>query len=270
MSASLTRTTLAEHDANDPLAPLRDEFVLPAGVIYLDGNSLGALPKATPRRLAEVITREWGHDLIQGWLAHGWITLPNRIGDKIGTLIGAAAGQVVVSDTTSINLFKLLAAALRLRPGRKTILSEEGNFPTDLYIAQGLTELLGDGYRLRLVDKYALAGAIDQDTAIVMLTHVDFKTGEMHNMAALTAKAHAAGAWALWDLCHSAGAVPLSLDACGVDFAVGCGYKFLNGGPGAPAFLYVARRLQGETHQPLTGWLGPRHPAPDLQQPPDS
>jgi kynureninase len=258
-TAPLTREALAALDRRDPLARFRDEFALPAGTIYLDGNSLGALPKATPARLAALVEGEWGKDLIKGWRQHGWMTLPNRVGEKIATLIGAAPGQVVAVDTTSINLFKLLAAALRLRPGRKTILSERGNFPTDLYIAEGLAELLG-GHRLRLVEKAEIARAIDRDTAVVMLTHVDFKTGEIHDMAGMTARAHAAGALMLWDLCHSAGAVPVALDASEADLAVGCGYKFLNGGPGAPAFLYAAARLQDELRQPLSGWLGHADP----------
>lgn len=259
-AAPATRAELAVLDARDPLAAFRDEFALPDGLVYLDGNSLGALPKTTPVRVAQAIRDEWGKDLIKGWRQHGWMSLPLQIGDKIGGLIGAAPGQVVAVDTTSINLFKLLAAALRLRPGRRVILSEDGNFPTDLYIAQGLAELLGAGYRLRLVEKRDIAGAIDADTAVATLTHVDFKTAEIHNMAGLTARAHAQGALMLWDLCHSAGAVAVELDRCDADLAVGCGYKYLNGGPGAPAFLYVAHRLQDGIRQPLSGWLGHADP----------
>ena len=259
-AAPATRAELAVLDARDPLAAFRDEFALPDGLVYLDGNSLGALPKTTPVRVAQAIRDEWGKDLIKGWRQHGWMSLPLQIGDKIGGLIGAAPGQVVAADTTSINLFKLLAAALRLRPGRRVILSEDGNFPTDLYIAQGLAELLGAGYRLRLVEKRDIAGAIDADTAVATLTHVDFKTAEIHDMAGLTARAHAQGALMLWDLCHSAGAVAVELDRCDADLAVGCGYKYLNGGPGAPAFLYVAHRLQDGIRQPLSGWLGHADP----------
>ena len=259
-AAPATRAELAVLDARDPLAAFRDEFALPDGLVYLDGNSLGALPKTTPVRIAQAIRDEWGKDLIKGWRQHGWMSLPLQIGDKIGGLIGAAPGQVVAADTTSINLFKLLAAALRLRPGRRVILSEDGNFPTDLYIAQGLAELLGAGYRLRLVEKRDIAGAIDADTAVATLTHVDFKTAEIHDMAGLTARAHAQGALMLWDLCHSAGAGAGELDRCDADLAVGCGYKYLNGGPGAPAFLYVAHRLQDGIRQPLSGWLGHADP----------
>lgn len=259
-AAPATRAEIAVLDARDPLAAFRDEFALPDGLVYLDGNSLGALPKTTPVRVAQAIRDEWGKDLIKGWRQHGWMSLPLQIGDKIGGLIGAAPGQVVAVDTTSINLFKLLAAALRLRPGRRVILSEDGNFPTDLYIAQGLAELLGAGYRLRLVEKRDIAGAIDADTAVATLTHVDFKTAEIHNMAGLTARAHAQGALMLWDLCHSAGAMAVELDRCDADLAVGCGYKYLNGGPGAPAFLYVAHRLQDGIRQPLSGWLGHADP----------
>ena len=256
----LARADLEALDARDALAPLRERFALPEGILYLDGNSLGALPKATAARVQEVIEEEWGKDLIKGWRERGWMALPFRVGEKIARLVGAGPGQVVAIDTTSINLFKLLAGALRLKPGRKTILSEVGNFPTDLYIAQGLTELLDSGYRLRLVEKHEIVGAIDGDVAVVSLTHVDFKTAEIHDMAALTARAQAKGALMLWDLCHSAGAVEVALDRCRADFAVGCGYKFLNGGPGAPAFLYVARRLQEALKQPLTGWLGHADP----------
>jgi len=258
--APLIRADLEGLDARDALAPLRERFTLPEGILYLDGNSLGALPKATAARVAQVIEAEWGKDLIKGWRQHGWMALPSRVGEKIARLVGAEPGQVVAVDTTSINLFKLLAAALRLKPGRKTILSEAGNFPTDLYIAQGLAELLGSGYRLRLVEKDEILDAIDGDVAVVSLTHVDFKTAEIHDMAGITAHAQAKGALMLWDLCHSAGAVPVALDRCRADLAVGCGYKYLNGGPGAPAFLYVARRLQEALEQPLTGWLGHADP----------
>jgi kynureninase len=247
-------------DAQDPLAALRDAFALPAGVIYLDGNSLGALPKATAARVSELIKRQWGEDLVTSWNKHGWIELPRRIGDKIARLVGAGPGEVVVAESTSINLFKVLAAALRLNPGRRIILSEQENFPTDLYMAQGLIGLLAQGHALRLVEADALASAIDTETATLLLTHVNYRSGAMHDMAAVTAAAHGAGALMIWDLAHSAGAVPVDLGAADADFAVGCGYKYLNGGPGAPAFVWVAPRHQERFVQPLSGWLGHAEP----------
>jgi kynureninase len=262
---TITRADLEALDLADELAPLRDLFEIPEGVVYLDGNSLGALPKATPARIAEVVRAEWGTGLIRSWNDAGWMAAPARIGDKIARLVGAPAGSVMVADSTSVNLFKLLGAALAAKPGRRTILSERRNFPTDLYIAEGLAALLDRGHRLRLVEPDALAEAIDDDTAVVMLTHVNYHTGAMHDMKALTRAAHARGALMLWDLAHSAGAVPVDLMGCNADLAVGCGYKFLNGGPGAPAFLYVAPRLQAELRTPLTGWLG--HAAPFAFEP---
>jgi kynureninase len=247
-------------DAADPLAAFRGEFDLPEGVIYLDGNSLGPLPKATPGRLADMIRREWGHDLIRSWNLAGWIDAPCRIGAKIAGLIGAAPGEVLVADSTSVNLFKVLAAAVGLRPSRRMILSEPGNFPTDLYVIQGLEALLGGAVRLRTVPAAGIAAAIDEDVAAVVLTHVHYKSGARHDMAALTAAAHAKGALAIWDLSHSAGAVAVDLDGCGADFAIGCGYKYLNGGPGAPAFLYAAERHLAAARSPLSGWMG--HAAP--------
>ena len=247
-------------DRADPLAFHREAFALPAGMVYLDGNSLGALPRATAARVADCVRREWGEDLITSWNRADWIGLPRRVGDKIARLVGAGPGEVVVADSTSINVFKVLSAALALRPGRRTILSDTGNFPTDLYMAQGLARLLDAGHRLRLVAPEEVAGAIDADTAVVMLTEVDYRTGRRHDMRALTAAAHRAGALAIWDLAHSAGAMPVDLAGCEADFAVGCGYKFLNGGPGAPAFLHVARRHQEGFAKPLSGWLG--HDAP--------
>ena len=255
----LTRPDLAALDLTDPLKPFRNRFALPQGVIYLDGNSLGAMPRATADRVAEAVG-EWSRDLITSWNKHGWIELPARIGDKIGRLIGARPGETMVGDSTSVNLFKALAAALRLRPGRKLILSEPANFPTDLYIAEGLAALLAEGHELKLVEPEEVEAAITDEVAVVMLTHVNYRTGRMHDMNRITAKAHEAGALMLWDLCHSAGAVPVDLDAAGADLAVGCGYKYLNGGPGAPAFLWVAQRWHGEIAMPLTGWLG--HAAP--------
>ena len=247
-------------DRTDPLAAHRDAFALPEGVVYLDGNSLGALPRATAARVAACVTRDWGRDLITSWNKAGWIDLPRRLGDKIARLVGAAPGEVLVADSTSVNLFKILAAALALRPGRRTILSDRGNFPTDLYMAQGLAALRGAGHRLVLAEPEAVADGIDADTAVVMLTEVDYRTGRRHDMRAITAAAHRAGALVIWDLAHSAGAGPVDLAGCDVDFAVGCGYKFLNGGPGAPAFLHVATRHQDAFVQPLSGWLG--HQAP--------
>jgi kynureninase len=255
-----SRADLAALDASDPLAALRERFHLPAGVIYLDGNSLGALPRATAARVAQLIASEWGGDLIRSWNKHGWIDLPRRVGDKIARLIGAAPGEVVVADSTSVNLFKLLSACVRLAPGRRVILSERDNFPTDLYMAQGLIAQLGGRHELRLVGFDEAAAAIDDETAVVMLTHVNYRTGAVHDMAAVTAAARARGALMLWDLCHSVGAVPVDLNGAGADFAVGCGYKYLNGGPGAPAFLWVAQRHQEGFAQPLSGWLG--HAAP--------
>ena len=255
-----SRAACVALDADDPLAIHREAFSLPPGIIYLDGNSLGPLPRRTLPVLQDVVTAQWGTDLIKSWNAHGWLELPRRIGDRIGTLIGAAPGQVVAADSTSVNLFKVLSAALTMRPERSVIVSEPENFPTDLYVAQGLIRQLGGRHTLRLVAPDGLSDALGPDVALVMLTHVNYRTGRMYDLAELTAKVHAAGAIMIWDLAHSAGAVPVDLDAAGADFAVGCGYKYLNGGPGAPAFLYVARRHQAAFTQPLSGWLG--HAAP--------
>jgi kynureninase len=257
------RQTLADVrslDQADPLAPFRDRFTLPAGVIYLDGNSLGALPRAVKARMDEVVAIQWGEGLIRSWNIHDWIDLPGRVGDRIAKLVGAGPGTVTVADSTSINLFKALTAAVHLRSDRRVILSEKGNFPTDAYIAAGLAELLGRGHELRLVEAGDLAAALDRDVAVLMLTEVNYRTGARLDMAGLTASAHAAGALTVWDLAHSAGAFPVDLSAAGADFAVGCGYKYLNGGPGAPAFIYAAERHHAEMLQPLTGWLG--HAAP--------
>jgi kynureninase len=269
----MTREECAELDRRDPLAMHRQAFELPAGVIYLDGNSLGPLPRATGARLREVIEREWGGGLIRSWNDAHWIDLPQRVGAKIARLVGAQPQQVICADSTSVNLFKVLATALRLQDARpqvslaerRVIVSERTNFPTDLYVAQGLLDLLGRGHTLELAGFDDVGAAIDERTAVVMLTHVNFRTGAMHDLAALTRRAHDAGALIIWDLAHSAGAVPLELDAAGVDFAVGCGYKYLNGGPGAPAFVYAASRhlaaLADDTFaQPLAGWLGHRAP----------
>jgi kynureninase len=269
-----TRDHFLALDERDPLAPLRDQFTLPPGVIYLDGNSLGALPRATADRLGRAITDEWGTGLIRSWNDAGWVELPARVGAKIGRLLGAGPGEVVAADSTSINLFKVLAAALRLQedraPGRRVIVSQRGNFPTDLYIAQGLADLLGrgaaGGYTLRLVDgPDELPHAVDERTAVVLLTQVDYRTGALLAMAKTSALAHEKGALIIWDLAHSAGAIPLDLPGDGADFAIGCGYKYLNGGPGAPAFVWVASRHQEAFWQPLSGWFG--HAAPFAFEP---
>ena len=256
----MNRADLQALDNADPLRPFRDRFALPEGVIYLDGNSLGALPKATPARLRDVIEAEWGRNLIRSWNGHGWIDMQAAIGAKIGRLIGAGDGETIVCDSTSINVFKLLSAALQLRETRKIILSERDNFPTDLYMAQGLIALLGRGHRLVLAAADEIADAISDDVAVVMLTHVNYRTGRMHDMVAINRAAHDKSALTIWDLAHSAGAVPVDLRAAGYDFAVGCGYKFLNGGPGAPAFLSIANRHQDAVQPALSGWFG--HDAP--------
>jgi kynureninase len=237
----------------------RAEFDLPDGVVYLDGNSLGPLPRAVKARIGGVVQDEWGEMLIRGWNQAGWIDLPAQAGDRIGRLIGAPEGSVMVGDSTSVNLFKALNAALDLVPERSVILSDSGNFPNDLYIAQGVAASRS-GCRLKVVEPEAVAEAIDETVAVLMLTEVDYRTGRLHNMAALTEAAHQAGALALWDLAHSAGAFPVDLTAAGADFAVGCGYKYLNGGPGAPAFIYIRPDHAGRINPRLSGWLG--HEAP--------
>jgi len=260
MGAHITRANCLALDATDPLRRFRDRFVLPEGIIYLDGNSLGAMPKATPARVRQVVEREWGDGLIRSWNTHGWIDLQQRIGEKIGRLIGARPGETLVADSTSVNLFKMLAVGLRLRPDRRVILSEPDNFPTDLYMAEGLADLLGQGHELRLAPAAQIEAAICSGTAVVMLTHVNYRTGRLWEMGAITAKAHAAGAIMLWDLAHSAGALPVSLAESNADLAVGCGYKYLNGGPGAPAFLYITERLHDLASPPLSGWFGHASP----------
>ncbi|MBA3592279.1 MAG: kynureninase [Polaromonas sp.] len=249
-------------DAGDILRALRGHFELPDGVIYLDGNSLGVLPKSAAARVADVVTREWGQDLIRSWNSAGWFHLPQRLGDKIAPLVGAAAGEVVVTDSTSVNLYKVLSAALSIAaedaPGKKTVVSERSNFPTDLYIAEGLCR--ERGYQLLLVEPDGILPALNGDAAVLMLTHVNYRTGAMHDMLAVTAAAHAAGSLMVWDLAHSAGAVPVDLQGAKADFAVGCGYKYLNGGPGAPAFVWVNPCHADRFRQPLAGWWG--HAAP--------
>ncbi len=253
--------TLADcqvRDAADPLAPFRERFALPDGVIYLDGNSLGALPRATAARVAHTIEAEWGEGLIRSWNAADWIGAPQRVGAKIARLIGARDDEVLVADSTSVNLFKLLAAALDANPARRTILTEPGNFPTDLYIAQGLAART-PGLVVQTLPRAEIVAAADAAT-VVMLTHVHYKTGERFDMATVTREVTARGGIVIWDLSHSAGAIALDLAGAGAELAVGCGYKYLNGGPGAPAFLYVARHLQEKLRSPLTGWMG--HAAP--------
>ncbi|WP_316227452.1 kynureninase [Bradyrhizobium sp. SZCCHNR1047] len=238
----------------------RSLFTIPEGVIYLDGNSLGALPSAVPARVGRMIEAEWGQELIRGWNTAGWMVQPRRVGDRIARLIGAAPGTVVMGDTLSIKVYQALAAALSLNPGRRVILSDSGNFPSDLYMAQGLVRMLGDRATLKVVAPEQVEDAIDDSVAVLMLTEVDYRTGRMHDMTALTTKAHDAGALAVWDLAHSAGAVPVDLAGADADFAVGCTYKYLNGGPGAPAFIYVAPRHADIAPPALSGWMG--HEAP--------
>jgi len=258
-------------DAADPLGDKKARFDIPEGVIYLDGNSLGPMPCAVKDRLATVVEKEWRSDLIKSWNTADWINLPTRVGAKIAPLIGAKAHEVVMADSTSINLFKVAAAACKLNEGRTQILSEPGNFPTDLYMMQGLANFLGGDYRLNTVERDHIADAITEETAVVLLTQVHYVSADMLDMKAITKAAHDKGALIIWDLSHSAGAVPVDLNGAGADFAVGCGYKYLNGGPGAPAFLYVAERLQAKVQQPLTGWFS--HKAPfdftDEYQPTD-
>ncbi len=250
------------HDRADALAPLRDLFELPAGVIYLDGNSLGAQPRAVPARVAAVVAQQWGRDLITSWNKAGWFALPRRVGDRIAPWIGAQAGQVVAADTTSINLYKALSAALsiaRQQDGtRRVVVSERSNFPTDLYIAEALCR--ERGCTLKLIEPHEVLQSLQPDVAVLMLTQVNYRTGALHDMAHITAAAHAAGVLTVWDLCHSAGAVPVDLTGADADFAVGCTYKYFNGGPGSPAFVWVHPRHVARCWQPLAGWWG--HAAP--------
>ena len=238
----------------------KDAFILPEGVIYLDGNSLGPMPKSVPARVAGVLTEEWAQMLIRGWNKAGWMAMPSDIGDAVGRLIGAAAGTVVMGDTLSVKVYQALAAGVKMRPGRKIILSDTGNFPSDLYIAEGLVGLLQQGYELRTVKPEDVAEAITDDIAVVMLTEVDYRTGRKHDMKTITELAHAAGAVMVWDLAHSAGAIPVDLAASNCEFAVGCTYKYLNGGPGAPAFIYIRPDLADAAEPALSGWLGHASP----------
>ena len=257
----MNRQQIQALDRQDPLARKRQEFHLPEGVIYLDGNSLGALPRVARERAREVVERQWGQDLISSWNRHHWIDLPIRVGDKIAALIGAAPGQVICCDSTSVNLFKLLGCALALRPDRQVILSRPDNFPADLYMIEGMLRSgMAGTRRLDLAPEGQLESALDESVAVLLLTHVNFRTGQRYDMQRLTRLAHDCGALVIWDLAHTAGAMPVALDDWQVDFAVGCGYKYLNGGPGAPAFLYAAARHHDRIAQPLTGWMG--HMAP--------
>ena len=245
-------------DATDPLAFARERFRLPEGIIYLDGNSLGALPAAVPAALTNTAERQWGDDLIASWNKHGWIDWPTRIAAKLAPIVGASPDELLIADSTSVCLFKVLAAAVRARPDRKTVLTQQRDFPTDLYVVQGLCEMLG--LRLRAVPAEEVLGAMAEDTAAVTLTHVDYRSASIHDMRAVNEAAHAAGALTVWDLSHSAGAIELDLTGTACDLAVGCGYKYLNGGPGAPGYIYVARQLQDELHSPLQGWMGHAEP----------
>ena len=264
----LLRDEARSHDRDDPLARFRDEFVFDdGGPLYLDGNSLGRLPKRTVSAVAQTVGGEWGSRLVRGW-NEGWVDAPRRVGDKLARVLGASPGEVAVSDATSVNLFKLAVAALRARPGRKTIVTDALNFPSDLYVLCGASDLLGalrrvvvvpsrDGMAIDIAD---LDAAITEDTALVSLSHVAYRSGFLHDMAAVSALSHAAGALVLWDVSHSAGVVPIDLEACGADLAVGCTYKYLNGGPGAPAFLFVRRSLQQALENPIRGWFSRHEP----------
>ena len=271
---TLTRQNCIALDAQDPLRELRHQFNLPDGVIYLDGNSLGVLPDITASRVAATVTEEWGQGLIRSWNNAGWFDMPQRLGNKIARLIGAAPGEVVATDSTSINLFKVLSTALSIAaidtPKRKVLVSERSNFPTDLYIAEALCK--ERGLTLLLVDAQNIQAALTTDVAVLMLTHVNYRTGAMHDMQAVTGAAHAKSILCIWDLAHSAGAVPVDLTAANADFAVGCGYKYFNGGPGAPAFVWVnPKHTARDVWQPLAGWWGHAAPfafTPDYQAAP--
>jgi len=256
----MTRENCAALDAEDPLASFRSRFLMPDGVIYLDGNSLGPLPRVARDRLREVVDSEWGQGLIGSWTEADWINLPASVGGKIAGLIGAGPQDVIACDSTSITLFKLLAAARALRPDRRILLTDTENFPTDTYIAESVAHISPEPLELRQVEADEIIKAIDDETAVVSLTHVNYRSGAVYDMAAVTKAAHASGALVLWDLSHSAGALPIDLSACDADMAVGCGYKYLNGGPGAPAWAFVASRLHTDLAQPITGWMGHRAP----------
>ena len=244
-------------DDSDPLAFARGRFQIPDNIIYLDGNSLGALPVAAPAALTRT-ERQWGDDLIASWNKHEWIDWPTKIAARLAPIVGAKPNELLITDSTSVSLFKLLASAAAARPVKRTILTQQANFPTDLYVAHGLAEMLG--LQLKAVPPEQVLAAIDGDTTVVTLTHVDYRSAAIHDMRAINDAAHSAGALTVWDLSHSAGAIELDLNAAGCDLAVGCGYKYLNGGPGAPAFIYVAERLQDELTNPLQGWMGHAEP----------
>jgi kynureninase len=247
-----------QRDAADPIAFARERFKLPEGIIYLDGNSLGALPAGAPAALAHTAERQWGDDLIASWNKHEWIDWPTRIAARLAPIVGAKPSELLIADSTSVSLFKLLSAAVRTRPGRRTILTQRRNFPTDLYVAQGLAEMLD--LQLKAATSDEVIDAIDEDTAVVSLTHVDYRSAAFYDMRAINEVAHDCGALTLWDLSHSAGAVELDLNGAGCDLAVGCGYKYLNGGPGAPAFIFATERLQQDLRSPLQGWMGHAEP----------
>jgi kynureninase len=272
---NISRTDVKLQDKNDPLANMAKAFYLPENMIYLDGNSLGAMPVAVVDRIQQVVTKEWAEDLIHSWNDNNWFRLTELIGDKIAKLIGAESGEVIVSDCVSVNLFKLVVAALKKQKGRQKIITEIGNFPTNAYVLQGIAKMFDGQVEIVAVERSQLVQAIDDDTAVVVLVHAHYKSSEMFDMEAITNVAHDKGALILWDLCHSAGAMPLHLSALNVDMAVGCGYKYLNGGPGAPAFLYIAKKLQSSLEQPISGWWGHDNPftfsedyipAPDVRQ----
>lgn len=257
----VTRTACVERDSTDPLRDLRDRFVIPEGVIYLDGNSLGPMPRTAAGVLGRTIEQEWGHDLIRSWNSAGWFDMPVRLGDRVGALIGAAPGQTLVCDTTSINLYKAIQAAIGLRPDRDVIIAEDASFPTDLYIIEGAMKSAGRPMQRRLIGRDGPIDAlIDRKVAVAVLSHVDYRTGALLDIAAITERLHDAGALVIWDLCHSAGVMEIGFDLDAIDFAVGCTYKYLNGGPGSPAFIAVAKAHQAAAQHPLSGWWG--HAAP--------
>jgi kynureninase len=270
-----TRSDLEQLDQDDPLAPFREEFFLPEGLIYLNGNSLGAMPLKAAERSRRVVEKEWAEGLIGSMNTAGWYELPRSLGRKVAALIGAKPDEVVVTDATGINLYKVVAASLQAQPDRRVVVMEGSNFPTNNYMVQGLVEQLDDGYTIRFAEADELFDAIDDDVASICITHVHYKTGRIHDMVALTERAHAVGAAAVWDLCHTVGAMPVDVNACKVDFAVACTYKYLNAGPGAPSLLFAAKRHHGNYLQPLTGWYGHAEPfdfdrdyrpAPDIRQ----
>ena len=254
--SNLTKQYFEQLDQQDLLAPLRQEFSLPEGMLYFNGNSLGAMPRGMKQRLQDFAEQEWGEQIVRGWVTQGWYQMPQRVGAKIASLIGAAADEVIVSDTTSVNIYKLAIAALDLKPERRKIITTRDIFPTDIYVLQGVSKTLPERAELQVIESDQILDSIDEQTALLVLSPVNYKTGELFDMAAVTAEAHKRGAMMLWDLSHSCGAHQVDLSGIGADFAVGCGYKFLNGGPGAPAYLYVAKRWQSEIQQPLTGWKG--------------